>query len=185
MEARPLAILGATGSIGTTTLNVVRAHPHHLRIAGLAAHSRWRELLGPVHEFGVKTIALNDPKAAAEARASGEFPSGTRILEGNEGLIEIACLKEVTTVVSAVVGTAGCAPGLASAAGLVVLPGRVELAGRFERIQLLVRGGPEDPAGSERADARGCPPPALPRRADGRRRGGALPGNLRLAAGPG
>ena len=52
----------------------------------------------------------------------------------------------------AALGTAGCAPGLASAAGLVVLPGRVELAGRFERVQLLVRGGPEDPAGSERAD---------------------------------
>jgi len=148
MEARPLAILGATGSIGTTTLNVVRAHPHHLRIAGLAAHARWRELLGPVHEFGVKTIALSDPKAAAEARASGEFPAGTRILEGNDGLIEIACLQEVATVVSAVVGTAGLAPTLAALAArkdvalaskeLLVLAGKfVTEAARLSGARLL------------------------------------------------
>ncbi len=114
MEARAIAILGATGSIGTTTLNVVRAHPSLLRITGLAAHSRWRELVGPVKEFNVGTIALADPVAAAEARASGAFPAGTRILEGTAGLTEVACLPEVSMVVSAVVGTAGLAPTLAA-----------------------------------------------------------------------
>ena len=113
MESRPIAILGATGSIGTTTLAVVRAHPTLLRVAGLAAHTRWRELIGPVKEFQVKTIALADPTAAAAARASGEFP-GVRILEGTAGLTEVACLPEVHTVVSAVVGTAGLAPTLAA-----------------------------------------------------------------------
>lgn len=113
MEPRPIAILGATGSIGTTTLAVVRAHPTLLRVAGLAAHSRWRELIGPVKEFQVKTIALADPAAAAAARASGDFP-GVRILEGTAGLTEVACLPEVHTVVSAVVGTAGLAPTLAA-----------------------------------------------------------------------
>jgi len=113
MESRPIAILGATGSIGTTTLAVVRAHPTLLRVAGLAAHTRWRELIGPVKEFQVKTIALADPAAAAAARASGECP-GVRILEGTAGLTEVACLPEVHTVVSAVVGTAGLAPTLAA-----------------------------------------------------------------------
>jgi 1-deoxy-D-xylulose-5-phosphate reductoisomerase len=113
METRPIAILGATGSIGTTTLSVVRAHPTLLSVAGLAAHSRWRELIAPVKEFNVKTIALADPAAAAAARASGEF-KGVRILEGIEGLTEIACLSEVKTVVSAVVGTAGLQPTLAA-----------------------------------------------------------------------
>ncbi len=113
MEPRAIAILGATGSIGTTTLAVVRAHPTLLRVAGLAAHSRWRELIGPVKEFQVKTIALADPAAAAAARASGDFP-GVRILEGTAGLTEVACLPEVHTVVSAVVGTAGLAPTLAA-----------------------------------------------------------------------
>lgn len=113
MEPRPIAILGATGSIGTTTLAVVRAHPMFLHVAGLAAQTRWRELIAPVKEFQVKTIALADPAAAAAARASGEFP-GVRILEGTEGLTEVACLPEVHTVVSAVVGTAGLAPTLAA-----------------------------------------------------------------------
>ena len=113
METRPIAILGATGSIGTTTLAVVRAHPTLLSVAGLAAHSRWRELIAPVKEFKVKTIALADPAAAAAARASGEF-QGVQILEGVEGLTEIACLPEVKTVVSAVVGTAGLQPTLAA-----------------------------------------------------------------------
>ena len=113
MDPRPIAILGATGSIGTTTLAVVRAHPTLLSVTGLAAHHRWRELIGPVREFKVKAIALADPVAAAEARASGEFP-GVRILEGTAGLTEIACLPEVHTVVSAVVGTAGLKPTLAA-----------------------------------------------------------------------
>jgi len=114
MEPRAIAILGATGSIGTTTLQVVRAHPTLLRVAGLAAHKRWRDLIGPVREFKVGAIALADPQAAAAARASGEFPAGTRILEGETGLSEIACLPEVSMVVSAVVGTAGLVPTLAA-----------------------------------------------------------------------
>lgn len=148
MEARPIAILGATGSIGTTTLEVVRAHPARLRVAGLAAHARWRGLVGPAREFGVRTIALADPRAAAEARASGEFPAGTRILEGEAGLTEVACLPEVATVVSAVVGTAGLAPTLAALAArkdvalaskeLLVLAGKfVTAAARASGARLL------------------------------------------------
>lgn len=114
MQPRALAILGATGSIGTTTLAVVRAHPERLRVVGLAAHARWRELIGPVKEFKVGTIALGDALAAAEARASGAFPVGTRILEGTAGLAEVACLPAASMVVSAIVGTAGLAPTLAA-----------------------------------------------------------------------
>ena len=135
MQPRAIAILGATGSIGTTTLAVVRAHPSLLRIAGLAAHSRWRELVGPVREFQVGVIALADPVAAAEARASGQFPAGTRILEGTAGLTEIACLPEVSMVVSAIVGTAGLAPTLAALAAQkdVALANKelLVLAGKF------------------------------------------------------
>lgn len=135
MHVRAIAILGATGSIGTTTLQVVRAHPSRLRIAGLAAHSRWRELVGPAKEFGVNVIALAEPSAAAEARASGEFAVGTRILEGTTGLTEVACLPEVSMVVSAVVGTAGLAPTLAALAAKkdVALASKelLVLAGKF------------------------------------------------------
>ncbi len=114
MEPRPIAILGASGSIGTTTLAVVRAHPTLLRVAGMASFSRWRELAAPAKEFGVRLVALGDPAAAAEARASGAFPAGTEILSGPEGLGRVACMEEARTVVSAVVGTAGLAPTLAA-----------------------------------------------------------------------
>lgn len=148
MSVRAIAILGATGSIGTTTLAVVRAHPSRLRVAGLAAGSRWRELVGPAKEFGVGVIALADPRAAAEARASGAFPPGVRILEGVAGLTEVACLPEVATVVSAVVGTAGLAPTLAALAAkkdvalaskeLLVLAGKfVTAAARLSGARLL------------------------------------------------
>lgn len=148
MHVRAIAILGATGSIGTTTLDVVRAHPSRLRVASLAAHTRWRELVGPAKEFGVGVIALADPAAAAEARASGAFPAGIRILEGTAGLTEAACLPEVTMVVSAVVGTAGLAPTLAALAArkdvalaskeLLVLAGKfVTAAARASGARLL------------------------------------------------
>ncbi|MEN9653760.1 MAG: 1-deoxy-D-xylulose 5-phosphate reductoisomerase [Verrucomicrobiota bacterium] len=148
MHVRAIAILGATGSIGTTTLDVARAHPSRLRVASLAAHTRWRELVGPAKEFGVGVIALADPAAAAEARASGAFPAGTRILEGTAGLTEAACLPEVTMVVSAVVGTAGLAPTLAALAArkdvalaskeLLVLAGKfVTAAARASGARLL------------------------------------------------
>ncbi len=92
----------------------MREHPNLLRIAGLAAHTRWQDLVGPAREFKVKTIALSDPAAARAAQASGDFSADTKILVGPEGLTALACLPEVHTVVSAVVGTAGLAPTLAA-----------------------------------------------------------------------
>ncbi len=152
MEPRPIAILGATGSIGTTTLAVARAHPTLLRVAGLAARSRWEELVGPVQEFRVRTIALADPAAAAAARASGAFP-GVRILEGTDGLTEVACLPEVHTVVSAVVGTAGLAPTLAAlrARKHVALASKelLVLAGKFVTAAAQAAGTPLLPVDSE------------------------------------
>ena len=114
MEPRHIAILGASGSIGQSTLAVVRAHPSRLRVSGLAARANWEALVAPAKEFQVNVIALTDPKAAAAARASGQFAQGVRILEGIEGVTEVACLPEVQTVVLAIVGTAGLHPTLAA-----------------------------------------------------------------------
>jgi 1-deoxy-D-xylulose-5-phosphate reductoisomerase len=114
MSHRTLALLGASGSIGGSTLAVVAAHPGQLRVASLGARSNWRALVAPTRAHRVGVIALADPRAAAEARASGEFPAGTRILEGEAGMTEAACLPEVDTVVSAIVGTGGLRPTLAA-----------------------------------------------------------------------
>lgn len=114
MEPRPIALLGASGSIGRSTLAVAAAHPDKLRVVTLAARRNWRDLLAPARLPGVRLVALADPSAAREARDSGEFPSKVRIAGGEEGLVEAACHEEVRTVVSAIVGTAGLMPTLAA-----------------------------------------------------------------------
>jgi 1-deoxy-D-xylulose-5-phosphate reductoisomerase len=114
MEPRPIALLGASGSIGRSTLAVVAAHPERLRIATLAANRSWRELVQPARLPGVRLVALADAKAAEEARDSGQFPASVRIAGGAEALTEAACHDEVRMVVSAIVGTAGLVPTLAA-----------------------------------------------------------------------
>ena len=114
MEPRPIALLGASGSIGRSTLAVAAAHPDRLRVVSLAARASWRELVAPARLPGMRLVALADPKAAKEARDSGEFPGSVRIVAGADGLAEAACLAEARTVVSAIVGTAGLAPTLAA-----------------------------------------------------------------------
>lgn len=114
MDPRPIALLGASGSIGRSTLAVAAAHPDRLRVVSLAARASWRELVAPARLPGMRLVALADPAAAKEARDSGEFPGSVRIVAGADGLAEAACLAEARTVVSAIVGTAGLAPTLAA-----------------------------------------------------------------------
>lgn len=111
---RKIVLLGATGSIGENTLKVARKHPGRIHIAAMAAHSRFKELAAVAQEFHVGTVALFDRAAAAAARESGIFPAGTRILEGPEGLVELAELEGADLVVMAIVGTLGLHPALAA-----------------------------------------------------------------------
>ena len=113
---RGVVLLGATGSIGSSTLRVIATHPDRLRLAAVAAHSNWRRLSEIAWEFSVREVAVYDPAACREARASGAFPKGTRILEGAEGLAEISTLPAADVVLVAVVGTAGLEPALAAIA---------------------------------------------------------------------
>lgn len=110
-----LVLLGATGSIGQSTQRVVAAHPDKLRLVGIAGANNWRELAQIAHRFGVKRVAIYNEKAFAEASAhKGEFPAGTLLLHGEEGLIEISCTPEAHMVVAAIVGTASLHPTLAA-----------------------------------------------------------------------
>lgn len=114
MEPRPIALLGASGSIGRSTLAVVAAHPGKLRVVTLAAQRNWRDLVAPARLPGVRLVALADSDAAKEAARSGEFPASVRIVGGPQAMDEAACLDEARTVVSAIVGTAGLRPTLAA-----------------------------------------------------------------------
>ena len=115
-DRRDIVLLGATGSIGTSTLRVLRAHRDRLRLVGVASRSSAAELAAVVEEFDVPHAALADPEAADAAVRAGTFPAGCRLHAGEEGLAAVATLPRPDVVLVAVVGTAALRPTLAALA---------------------------------------------------------------------
>ncbi|MBN9521237.1 1-deoxy-D-xylulose-5-phosphate reductoisomerase [bacterium] len=101
-----VAVLGSTGSIGVSTLDVARHLPDRLRIVGLAAHSNWDQLAGQCREFRPRYAVVCDP-AAFQAADRSAFPRETELLGGPDGVEKLATAADVDVVVSAVVGAAG------------------------------------------------------------------------------
>jgi 1-deoxy-D-xylulose-5-phosphate reductoisomerase len=113
---RTLALLGATGSIGDSTLDVAAQHPQRFRIGAVAANHNWRKLLEVCRRFRPECAALLDPAAARELeRALREERIDTRVSAGAQGLVEVATWPTADTVLAAIVGAAGLAPTLAAA----------------------------------------------------------------------
>jgi len=110
LEARPITILGSTGSIGRSALEVVRRYPEMFRVRALAAHSNADLLAAQIAEFKPEAAALYDEVAAVRLR--GMVPE-CRVLSGPEGLNELAAMP-ADTVLCAVVGAVGLAPLLAA-----------------------------------------------------------------------
>ena len=109
---KKIAILGSTGSIGTQTLEVVRANPE-LQVAALAANSSVKKMEEQIREFCPGTVAMWTEEAAAELKAR-VADLDVKILWGMEGLLEIAVLPEVSVLVTAVVGMIGIKPTIAA-----------------------------------------------------------------------
>ncbi len=113
---RGLTLLGATGSIGASTLDVVARHPDRFAVVALAAHSNADKLAVLCRQFRPAYAALVDADAAwALQRALAKDGGTTRVLTGVAGLAEVAALPEVDTVLAAIVGAAGLHPTLAAA----------------------------------------------------------------------
>lgn len=108
---RPLVILGSTGSIGRQCLDILRAHPGRFRLVGLSAYRSHESLVAAALEFGVPTIALEDPEAAAEARRA--LPSHVCVLEGPEASLEMAAELDYEVALNGIVGAAGLRPSAA------------------------------------------------------------------------
>lgn len=109
---KKIAILGSTGSIGTQTLEVVRANPE-LQVSALAANSSVKKMEEQIREFCPGTVAMWTEEAATELRAR-VADLDVKILWGMEGLLEIAVLPEVSVLVTAVVGMIGIKPTIAA-----------------------------------------------------------------------
>ena len=105
-----VSLLGATGSIGASALEVAREFRGRITIVSLAARSNETALVSIAEEFGVRRIALADPAAASRARARfrGE------VLEGEEGLAKLAEDPEADVIVNALVGSVGLRPTIAA-----------------------------------------------------------------------
>src|SRR5450631_3375845 len=114
-DARGIAILGSTGSIGRSTLAVLALHPERFRVAVLGAYSSWETIVAQARAFHPETVVLVDPEAAARARAAlRDCGSSTRVESGPEALADAVTGGNVQVVMAAIVGAAGLASTLAA-----------------------------------------------------------------------
>lgn len=104
-----IAILGSTGSIGTNTLRVVRAHAGEFQIVVLAAKTNSEELLSQALEFRPKLVCLFDSEKA-KPLAKRLRPYKIHVMCGEEGLIEASTYSGIEQVVFALVGAVGLRP---------------------------------------------------------------------------
>ena len=111
-----VCVLGSTGSIGTSTLDVIARHPDRYRVFALSAMSRVDELAAQCLQHQPRFAVLPDAALAAQLRARlREAGSRTEVLDGMAALSEIAAHPEVDAVMAAIVGAAGLPPAMAAA----------------------------------------------------------------------
>ncbi len=167
-----VALLGATGSIGTSTLDVIARHPQRYQVQALAAHRDVEGLLKLCARFKPSLVGIADP-GCADALAAGLKALGlhdAQILVGPDGLEQIAAASEVDTVVAAIVGAAGLSSTLAAAcAGKRILLANKEsvvIAGALLFDALAAHGGRIIPLDSEHNAVFQCLPQGFARDPD-------------------
>jgi 1-deoxy-D-xylulose-5-phosphate reductoisomerase len=118
-----ITILGATGSIGVSTLDVIARHPDRYTVHALSAHSRVEELAAQCRQFQPRVAVVGTAHAADQLAALlRAMDLKTQVAWGEQALCDIAAAPEVHAVMAAIVGAAGLAPSLAAArAGKKVL----------------------------------------------------------------
>lgn len=101
-----IVLLGATGSIGASTLEVIRAYPERFRLVGISGHQNAERLVSIANEFRVPYVGLTD-SAACRSVGKNNLWGGAKLLEGPEALESLAELPEADLVVVATVGLHG------------------------------------------------------------------------------
>jgi 1-deoxy-D-xylulose-5-phosphate reductoisomerase len=97
-------VLGSTGSIGTSTLDVAHHLPDRVSVVGLSAHSRLDLVVEQARQFRPRYVCLTDPSAVLDPSA---LPPGCTLLRGPEGVARMVSDAGVDVVVTAIVGAAG------------------------------------------------------------------------------
>ncbi len=108
-----ISVLGSTGSIGTQTMDIVRANKSELKVGAVAAGSNTELLEKQIREFKPSLAAVYDEKKAAVLKEAVRDTS-VKVVAGMEGIIEAACVSEADTVVTSMVGMIGIKPTIAA-----------------------------------------------------------------------
>ena len=116
MTQQVLTILGSTGSIGESTLDVVSRHPEKFRVFALAGHRQVDKLAAQCKQFRPEYAVVGDAGHAAELEKKLKQEGiSTQVLYGSQALIDVASADEVSGVMCAIVGAAGLPSALAAA----------------------------------------------------------------------
>ena len=116
MTQQVLTILGSTGSIGESTLDVVSRHPEKFRVFALAGHRQVDKLAAQCKQFRPEYAVVGDADHAAELEKKFKQEGiNTQVLYGAQALIDVASADEVSGVMCAIVGAAGLPSALAAA----------------------------------------------------------------------
>ncbi|SVE62666.1 uncharacterized protein METZ01_LOCUS515520, partial [marine metagenome] len=117
-----VVILGATGSIGASTLDVLHQHTDRFKVFGLSAQSRIRKLADIALENSTSVVSVGVGRSDEFVSLLNGRRPDIRVLEGMDGLNNLACSAESTIIVTAIVGAAGLMPTLTAVrAGKTVL----------------------------------------------------------------
>jgi len=111
-----ISILGSTGSIGTSVLDVVRQYPGRFRVVGLAAGGNTELLRSQVEAFNPRLVSVADEDGARVLRDSLRGAWKGKLVSGPDGAQQVAAMEEADMVVSAIVGAAGLPPTVAAIA---------------------------------------------------------------------
>jgi 1-deoxy-D-xylulose-5-phosphate reductoisomerase len=111
-----VTVLGSTGSIGLSTLDVLARHPDRFQVVALTAHRDVETMLAQCLQFHPELVAMADPQAASilRERLAG-VPDAPDVLAGLDGVTQAATLPQAGIVMAAIVGAAGLVPTLAAA----------------------------------------------------------------------
>ena len=116
MTQQVLTILGSTGSIGESTLDVVSRHPEKFRVFALAGHRQVDKLAAQCKQFRPEYAVVGDAGHAAELKKKLKQEGiDTQVLYGSQALIDVASADEVSGVMCAIVGAAGLPSAVAAA----------------------------------------------------------------------
>ena len=107
-----ITILGATGSIGLNTLEVIKIHPNKYNVFALSAKNNWQVMLSLCNLHKPEYVVMTNSNAAKKLKQ--EINSSTTVLSGKKALVKIAEHEKTQYVMGAIVGSAGIEPTFAA-----------------------------------------------------------------------